>query len=393
MLEFINVTKVYPGHPPAVSNLDLEVAKGEFLVLIGPSGCGKTTTLKMVNRLVKHTSGTIRLWGRDIGEFDDVHIRRSIGYVIQQIGLFPHLTIADNIGIVPRLLKWRRPEIEKRVDALLELVHMDPAMYRKRYPRELSGGQQQRIGVLRALAAEPDIILMDEPFGALDPITRESLQDELKNLQMRLRKTIVFVTHDIDEALKLGDRIVIMRSGEVLQEGTPEDILRHPAGEFVERFIGKDRLASRPEDLTVAQVAVDAVVTAPPDFGLAQAVALMQHKHVDSLVITGDDGVFLGMVSVRDIENCLLSAQTVQEIMRRDVPTAHQGASAKKAFDEIFLGKAGILPVLDDRGRLAGIVTKARLADVLSRTIWNSKDDREIATSTGSSGGGMKKCR
>ncbi|MGE5541423.1 MAG: ABC transporter ATP-binding protein, partial [Bacillota bacterium] len=329
----------------------------------------------------------------DISEYDDVHIRRSIGYVIQQIGLFPHLTIADNIGIVPRLLRWQRPEIEKRVNALLELVHMDPSMYRRRYPRELSGGQQQRIGVLRALAAEPDIILMDEPFGALDPITRESLQDELKNLQMRLKKTIVFVTHDIDEALKLGDRIVIMRGGEVLQEGPPEEILRHPAGEFVERFIGKDRLASRPEDLTVAQVAVDAVVTAPPDFGLAQAVALMQHKHVDSLVITRDDGGFLGMVSIRDIEDHIQSAQTVQEVMRRNVPTAFAGASAKKAFDEIFLGKAGILPVLDDSGRLTGIVTKARLAGVLSRTIWNSEDDRKTTTPTGGPEGGMQKCR
>jgi len=241
MIEFEKVSKVYPGGVTAVRDFTLTIKKGELVCLIGPSGCGKTTTMKMVNRLIEPTSGRILVDGQDVGRVDPVALRRRIGYVIQQIGLFPHMTIAENIAVVPRLLGWQRERIDRRVDELLRLVDMDPASYRDRYPRELSGGQQQRVGVLRALAAEPDIILMDEPFGALDPITRESLQDELKELQQRLHKTILFVTHDMDEALKLADRIVVMRAGEIVQVGTPEELLRSPADDFVAAFVGKER--------------------------------------------------------------------------------------------------------------------------------------------------------
>lgn len=238
----------------AVKNIDLDIAKGEFIVFIGPSGCGKTTTMKMINRLIEPTSGSIYIDGENIMDQDPVELRRKIGYVIQQIGLFPHMTIQQNITLVPRLLKWPEEKRKKRAEELLQLVDMGPE-YLNRYPHELSGGQQQRIGVLRALAAEPPLILMDEPFGALDPITRDSLQEEFKKLQKSLDKTIVFVTHDMDEAIKLADRIVILRAGEIVQVGTPDDILRNPADEFVEEFIGKERLLqSRPDIEHVEQV-------------------------------------------------------------------------------------------------------------------------------------------
>jgi osmoprotectant transport system ATP-binding protein len=230
---------------PAVDALSLNIGEGEICVLIGPSGCGKTTTMRMINRMVEPDSGTIIVGGRDVTRIDPVELRRSIGYVIQQVGLFPHMTIADNIATVPQLLGWDNARIGKRVDELLERVHMDPSRDRNRYPRELSGGQKQRVGVARALAADPPVMLMDEPFGALDPITRASLQDEFLRILRELRKTIVFVTHDIDEAIRMGTRIAIMRAGKLVQYDTPELILARPADLFVESFVGADRALKR----------------------------------------------------------------------------------------------------------------------------------------------------
>ena len=232
MLEFHDVTKRYGNGKPAVNNLNLTIEKGEFVCFIGPSGCGKTTTMKMVNRLIDVTEGAILVDGKNIKEQDPVELRRSIGYVIQQIGSMPHMTIRENIVLVGTLLKWRKEKKDERARELIKLVNL-PEEYLDKYPHELSGGQQQRIGVLRALAANPPLILMDEPFGALDPITRDALQEEFKKLQRELNKTIVFVTHDMDEALKLGDRIVIMKDGEIVQVDTPEEILRNPANDFV----------------------------------------------------------------------------------------------------------------------------------------------------------------
>ena len=234
------LTKRYLGQEqPAVDALDLVVPEGEIVVLVGPSGCGKTTTMKMINRIIEPTSGTIRLQGEDVTRSSPDQLRRRIGYVIQQIGLFPHLTIADNVAVVPQLLKWPAARTKARVDEMLELVGMDPAIYRGRYPRELSGGQRQRIGVARALAADPPVMLMDEPFGAVDPIAREKLQNEFLRLQQEIRKTIVFVTHDIDEAIKMGDRIAVLREqSRIAQYDTPERILAEPADEFVAEFIG-----------------------------------------------------------------------------------------------------------------------------------------------------------
>lgn len=238
MIRFDNVSKRYQDGTIAVHSLDLEIKEGEFFVIIGPSGCGKTTTLKMINRLIALTDGTLYIHDKKISEFDIYELRWNIGYVLQQIALFPHMTIEENISIVPELRKWSRNKIQQRVCELLEMVGLDPHTYRNRKPIELSGGEQQRIGVIRALAADPKIILMDEPFSALDPISRENLQDELLNLQRKIKKTIVFVTHDMQEALKLGDRICLMKDGEIVQIGTPQDILLHPANEFVSEFVG-----------------------------------------------------------------------------------------------------------------------------------------------------------
>ena len=246
---------------PAVDALSLTIGAGEICVLIGPSGCGKTTTMRMINRMIEPDSGTIVVGERDVTRIDPMELRRSIGYVIQQVGLFPHMTIADNIATVPRLLGWDRQRIDRRVDELLLRVHMDPARDRDRYPRELSGGQKQRVGVARALAADPPVMLMDEPFGALDPITRASLQDEFLRILRELKKTIVFVTHDIDEAIRMGTRIAILRAGRLVQYDTPEAILAQPADSFVEAFVGADRALKRLSLLTVSDYLSD---RAPP---------------------------------------------------------------------------------------------------------------------------------
>lgn len=237
MIRFQRVSKIYPDGTKAVHNLNFTIEKGEFFVLIGPSGSGKTTTLKMINRLIDLTEGTIFIQGKKASDYDIHELRWNIGYVLQQIALFPHMTIAENIAIVPELKKWKQEKIKKRIDELLEMVGLDPATYRDRMPHELSGGQQQRIGVIRALAANPDIILMDEPFSALDPISREKLQDDMLTLQRQINKTIVFVTHDMHEALKLGDRICVMQNAEAVQIDTPEQLIQHPVNAFVKNFV------------------------------------------------------------------------------------------------------------------------------------------------------------
>lgn len=372
MIEFEHVSKVYDDKVVAVDDINLKIERGEFVALIGPSGCGKTTTLEMINRLEKQTSGSIYINDQDISKIDKVELRRNIGYVIQQTGLFPHFTIGRNIGLVPRLQNWPEERIEARTRELLEMVGMNPSDYIDRFPCELSGGQRQRIGVLRALAAEPDIILMDEPFGALDPITRENLQDDLKRLQSKLKKTIVFVTHDMDEALKLGDRVVLMRKGRIVQADSPEDLLRNPADEFVEEFIGRDRLASKADTLTVKEVAVATPVTAPPEMGLAQATRRMRRKRVDTLVVVEDDDTLVGITTARDIEKRRNIPGKIGDMVRVDMLTIHEGSSAKAAFEALFLGDTGILPVVDDSNRLKGIVTRSSLAEMLYRVVWNT---------------------
>ncbi|MGE1015342.1 ABC transporter ATP-binding protein [Bacillus wiedmannii] len=238
MIQFNHVSKAYEDGMKAVDSLHLEIKKGEFFVLIGPSGCGKTTTMKMINRLIETTEGSILIDGKDIQQYNINELRWNIGYVLQQIALFPHMTIAENIAVVPEMRKWSKEKIKARVDELLQMVGLDPDVYRDRMPDELSGGQKQRVGVVRALAANPKIVLMDEPFSALDPLSREQLQKDIVQLQKKIQKTIVFVTHDMQEALSLGDHICIMKEGKVVQLDTPEGIIHNPKNEFVEEFIG-----------------------------------------------------------------------------------------------------------------------------------------------------------
>ncbi|UPW84857.1 ABC transporter ATP-binding protein [Lysinibacillus sp. Ag94] len=238
MIAFENVTKKYVNDQVAVKAINVEIKKGEFFVLIGPSGCGKTTLLKMINRLIHLTEGTIRINGKRISDYNIHELRWNIGYVLQQIALFPHMTIEENIAVVPELKKWSKPQIQQRVSELLDMVGLEPDKYSQRKPNELSGGEQQRVGVVRALAADPEIILMDEPFSALDPISRTKLQDDLLELQQTIQKTIVFVSHDMQEALKLGDRICVMKDGEIIQIGTPREIIDKPVNDFVREFVG-----------------------------------------------------------------------------------------------------------------------------------------------------------
>ncbi|WP_338778020.1 ABC transporter ATP-binding protein [Metabacillus sp. FJAT-52054] len=245
MIRFERATKVYPDGTKAVHTMDLEIKKGEFFVFIGPSGCGKTTTMKMINRLIDASDGNVFIQGKNVQDYEIHELRWNIGYVLQQIALFPHMTIEENIAVVPELKKWKSDRIRNRVDELLEMVGLDPDTYRSRKPSELSGGQQQRIGVVRALAADPDIILMDEPFSALDPISREKLQNDIADLQKRIKKTIVFVTHDMQEALALGDRVAIMKDGELIQVDTPNGLIQNPANDFVKEFIGSRAVPER----------------------------------------------------------------------------------------------------------------------------------------------------
>ena len=280
MIRLAALVKRFAGVPrPAIDHLDLSIAAGEVCVLIGPSGCGKTTTMRMINRLIEPDAGTIELGGRDVTHMDPVELRRGIGYVIQQVGLFPHMTIAVNVATVPRLLGWDDARIARRIDELLDLVGLEPAAFRDRYPRELSGGQRQRVGVARALAADPPVLLMDEPFGAIDPINRGRLQDEFLKIQRQLRKTVVFVTHDIDEAIKVGDRIALLRDGRLVQHATPTEMLARPADGFVEDFVGADRALKRLSLIACATLArpgwVDGAPEVAPETTARDGLALM----------------------------------------------------------------------------------------------------------------------
>ena len=314
MIVLSDLSKRFPGEArPAVDRLSLDVAAGETCVLIGPSGCGKTTTMRMVNRMIEPDAGTIEVAGRDVTRVDPIELRRSIGYVIQQIGLFPHMTIAENIATVPRLLGWDAERMRRRVDELLELIEMDPGVYRHRFPRELSGGQRQRVGVARALAADPPVMLMDEPFGAIDPITRGRLQQEFLRIQARLRKTIVFVTHDIDEAIRMGDRIAILRAGRLVQYDTPEAILARPADAFVEEFVGIDRVLKRLALLAagayaVADGATPRDVTVRATTTLRDALTQLLVNDAEALAVIDDSGQPIGTLSLQRIREAIRAA-------------------------------------------------------------------------------------
>jgi len=374
LLKLENISKVYKGKKKAVNNISLEIQKGEFICFIGPSGCGKTTTMKMINRLIEPSEGAIYINGENILEKDPVDLRRQIGYVIQQIGLFPHMTIYENMMLVPKLLKWSESEKRDRAEELLKLVDMDTE-YLDRYPNELSGGQQQRIGVLRALASNPPLILMDEPFGALDPITRDALQEEFKNLQRTLDKTIVFVTHDMDEAIKLADRIVILKGGEIVQVGTPDEILRNPANAFVEEFIGKDRmLQTRPNVELVQQIMNTMPISITLEKTLSQAIALMREKRVDSLLVVDGQNVLKGFVDVEMINEKRKIATSISDVMNTNIFSVQQDSLVRDVVQKILKQGFKNVPVVDYKKRLVGIVTRSTLVDIVYDNIWGEEE-------------------
>lgn len=364
MIKLEQIDKVYDDGYQALKNVNLEFKKGQLTVLIGPSGCGKTTTMKLINRLTQPTSGKITIDGKDISSMDPVALRRRIGYVIQNIGLFPHMTIAANVAVVPKLLKWDAQKIEQRVNELLEMVGLDPDTYRNRFPSELSGGQQQRVGVIRALAAEPDIILMDEPFSALDPISREQLQEELIRLQQKLKKTIVFVTHDMDEAMKIADRIVLMRGGEVVQQGTPEMILRRPANEFVRNFVGEKRLRHAGASVvpTVDHVMADRPVTAFPSRGLAEAVKMMESQQVDTLLVVDPGKKLQGMVTVYDVlRHYQDEDKTLADIAKPFPHVVSSGTPVTEALRIMKEHQSPYVAVVNAQGTFIGMVTRGSI--------------------------------
>ncbi|MBU5365242.1 betaine/proline/choline family ABC transporter ATP-binding protein [Enterococcus devriesei] len=376
MIEFDHVSKIYNGNKVAVEDVNLSFDKGEFICLIGTSGSGKTTTMRMINRMIDPTKGTITINGEDIQKKNPVELRRQIGYVIQNIGLMPHMTIRENITLVQRLLKVDKEEQNKTAEKMIDLVELPRDML-DRYPHELSGGQQQRIGVVRALAADQDVILMDEPFGALDPITRDSLQDLVKDLQERLGKTIVFVTHDMDEALKLANRIAIMDNGKVIQFDTPENILQKPANEFVEELLGEDRLLqAKPDTTTVGEIMMNTAISITPEKSLQNAIRLMREKRVDTLLIVDEDNVLKGFVDIETIdrERRRGKATSIGDIINPNVFYVKESALVRDSLQRILKRGVKYVPVVDDKKHLVGILTRVSLVDIIYDVLWGEEE-------------------
>ena len=366
MIQFEHVSKSY-GKTPILKDLNFTIEDGQFVVLIGPSGCGKTTTMKMINRLLEPDSGSILIDGKNIRDQDKVDLRRHIGYVIQQIGLFPNMTVAQNICVVPKLLKYDKAKCDEIVRDLLKMVNMES--YAEKYPSELSGGQQQRIGVLRALAASPPIVLMDEPFSALDPMTRETLQDEVKNIQQKLGKTIVFVSHDMGEALKLADVIIFMESGTVVQMASPEEMLEHPANDLVRNFLGKHS-PETPAPSKVESFMRTNVFSVHRDRGVLECAERMARGSVDTLLVTDEENRYVGTVSIGDIRHWGRELNSIEPLIRQTARTARVGDEAKDSFDYLLDSGANYVVVLNADDTIAGIVTKPSVARSVAENLW-----------------------
>ncbi|MDR3032964.1 MAG: betaine/proline/choline family ABC transporter ATP-binding protein [Kitasatospora sp.] len=376
MIRFEHVTKRYADGTTAVNDLSFEAAEGELVTLVGPSGCGKTTTMKMVNRLIEPTSGTISLDGQDIADADAVELRRRIGYVIQQVGLFPHKTVLENTATVPALLGWPRLKRRTRAAELLDLVGLDPSVYGDRYPEQLSGGQRQRVGVARALAADPPVLLMDEPFGAVDPVVREHLQNEFLRLQAELRKTVLFVTHDIEEAVRLGDRIAVFGDGTIEQYAPPAEVLGAPATPYVADFVGADRGLKR---LSVTAIEAGDLEQPPVvhlDDPAGRAATRLRAEGARWAVVLDREDVLHGWVGADELQS--VPDGTVRDYARRMEAWLPVGASLKQAFSVMLQHDAGwIAVVAGDEGTFLGVLTPARLHEALRRSI--ESDAREIS--------------
>ncbi len=370
VVAFEHVTKRYggPDAPPAVDDLTLTVPAGEICVLVGPSGCGKTTSMKMVNRLIEPTSGRIMIGGQDVASLPAVELRRRIGYVIQQVGLFPHLTVGENVAVVPRLLGWPAPRVRDRSDELLDLIGLEPAEYRDRYPSELSGGERQRVGVARALAADPPVMLMDEPFGAVDPIRRDRLQNEFLRLQEQVRKTVIFVTHDVDEAIKMADRIAILQRGGVLaQYDTPAAILANPASEFVERFVGADRGLKR---LSLGRVRdLDVIEPVIVHAGEDRAEVRRRLDGVEPLhyaLLVDDQGHPLGWIDEHDLAG---TGPIDPGAATPGAPTVEAETTLRDALSTLLASSVQLGVVVDARERVIGLVSVDAIGERLREPV------------------------
>jgi len=373
MIRLQDLSKTFPGQAkPAVEHLDMDIADGEIVVLVGPSGCGKTTTMRLINRLIEPTSGRIILEGEDVTKVNPDKLRRRIGYVIQQIGLFPHQTISDNIATVPRMLGWDEKRIRNRVDELLAVVGLDPETYRNRYPKHLSGGQRQRAGVARALSADPPVMLMDEPFGAIDPITRDRLQNEFLRLQQTIRKTIIFVTHDIDEAIKMGDRIAILGEGsKIAQYDTPERILSAPADDFVADFIGAGASLKRLGLTRVRDVELSDWPVAQIDSPRAEVLAALRGSDKGAVLLLDGNRKPARWVSGRDLQ-------------RDDGPLADMGlppealvqpnATLSDALNEMLKSRYGCATVVDAAGVYQGNLDFATVSSAIQEMRRDARD-------------------
>jgi len=387
MIRLEGVTKHYPGQDrPAVDGIDMDIPAGEIVIFVGPSGCGKTTLMKMINRLIEPTSGRIFMQGEDVTRGNPDQLRRRIGYVIQQIGLFPHMTIGDNIATVPKMLGWDKSRIDKRIDELLELVGLDARDFRSRYPKQLSGGQRQRVGVARALAVDPPVMLMDEPFGAIDPITRDRLQNEFLRLQEEIRKTIVFVTHDIDEAIKMGDRIAILREGaRIAQYDTPEHILSAPADDFVADFVGAGASLKRLNLSRVRDVELTDWPTVAIGTDRAEVLSVLRESAMGSVLILDSERRPLRWVTARDID-------------RDDIPLEHTGlepeaivepqSTLQDVLNLMLDSSHGAALVVDGAGAYLGAVDFTTVATAIQTMRREARDELTAAAGQSSHGGG-----
>ena len=370
MITFEEVDKAYK-EKLVLHKINLTINDGEFVVLIGSSGCGKTTLLKTINKLETVDRGLIKIDNVSIRQQNTLELRRRIGYVVQDAGLFPHMTIYDNIATVLRINNYDSNNIENRIDELLEMVDLDPNSYKYLYPCQLSGGQKQRVGVARAFATNPDIILMDEPFSALDPVTRSDLQDAVVKLQKQFKKTIVFVTHDMDEAIKLADKICIIQKGWIVQYDTPENILKNPANEYVQNFVGKNRLWSNPEFIKASDIMLKNPCKISVDRTIIQALQVMNHARVNSVLVT-EDNKFLGIVWLADLQNFDSYSGSLKNFISDDYHAVYENTSLKEITNTVDYNHFGIVPVLDLKNELVGYLTKSRLLSVLSRQYQDS---------------------
>lgn len=377
MIEYKDVSKIYDGEVLAVDDVNLEIKDNEFVCFIGTSGSGKTTALRLINQMEEISKGNIFIDGKNIKDVDPIELRRQTGYVIQQTGLFPHMTIYENIVTVPKLLEWSEEDMRKTAERLMKRVDL-PIDYLERYPSELSGGQQQRIGVIRALAANPDIVLMDEPFGALDPITRDALHDLVIELQREYHSTFVFVTHDMDEALKLGDRIAIWHEGKIMQYDTPDNILAKPANEHVRDFLGEDRLFNAlRENIQVKDVMKSGAVSIKMDQTVSNALTLMQKERVDTLFIVNDDNQLEGLVTIEGIVDEEDIERKVTDIMLTSLRPLKEDSLIQNQMRASLQRKHSAIPVIDDMRHLTGVLTKSTLVNLVYDIIWDQSTAQE----------------